>query len=236
VGFECFAEIGARLLLLGRARFLLFLLGGLLLALGELGLQLFHLVGEVGGGGAVLAHVPEIARDVLELVAEELFHRGLGASEVLLRVGVATHDDGAVGLGGGVVDALVVGALALQVLLALLKFLDLVGETRLGLVEVLVAPQLVELGEPFALLLVGLVLSRALRGALGGLAGVVRVVVVAGRGGLAGGLQRALEMLFAARFSVSALIRRRRGPARLRGVRPVRGWGDFRRVRRRGCC
>lgn len=232
MSLQSLAEVGALLLRGGRLGLGLLLLRRLLLALGQLGLQRLDLVAQIGGRHTVFGGGPHVARDVLQLVAEELLDGGLGAAVILGLVLFAPDDDRSIRLGGGVVDALLLGAIALEFLLPLLEFLDLVGEARLGLVEMFVALQLIELGQARTLLLLGLILRS------GGLCWFVGIGLVAftvfcrGSRGLACRSERALIMSLAPLFAVGVFgLNRAPGLRRARRRRGVRGWG-VRRIRR----
>lgn len=215
----------------------LLLFGGLLDGLRELLLEFLHLVLEVRRSESVLARVPEVPGDVLELVPEQVLHCGLAGAIVFLCVVGARLGHRRVFLGHRVVDALVLSALLLEIALALVERLDLLGELLFGLGQVLVALELVELAQALALLLVGLfglvlVAVRFCR-----LRGLVFALVGGLRGRLASGLQRPLEMGFSPflsgglrrlrinrlpRAGLRCRVREVRADFRLRGVR---GWG-----------
>jgi hypothetical protein len=161
VALRALVERRPELFLLRCFRLDLLRLRALFFPLGELRLDGIEFMAEVGRGRAILGRVPDVARDVLELVLEDALHGGLRAP-VVLRVHVRVP-----GLRVGpelarrrLVDAIVFGLLLEVFLLPLFQRLHLRRVPFDGLGEMLVAFDLVEFGEALALLRRRLLLGR----------------------------------------------------------------------------
>ena len=128
VSLQRLTEVGTVLLLRGGLGLGLLQFGGLLVPLRESLLQLGHLVVQVGRSHAILRRVPDVARDVFDLVAEEALQRGLCAPVILGLVLLAADHDRAIGFGSGIVDALLFDPVALEFLALIFELFDLARE------------------------------------------------------------------------------------------------------------